>query len=111
MRIVSRAFLALLGLISAAAAGTKPSMPPIRHVFVIVLENEGYDTTFESTPAPDPYLRGLAGGRGALLKNYFGIGHHSLDNYIAMISGQGPNFETQSDCNGGYKDFVQLKSL
>src|SRR3954454_15671567 len=34
----------------------------------------------------------------AFLPNYSGIGLASLDNYIAAASGQGPNPETQADC-------------
>ena len=33
--------------------------------------------------------------KGQLLTNYYAIGHFSLDNYIAMISGQSPNPDTQ----------------
>jgi phosphatidylinositol-3-phosphatase len=70
---------------------------PVRHVFVIVLENEPYLTTFgEQSPAP--YLAHELTKQGALLDQYFGIGHYSLDNYIAMISGQAPNSATQADC-------------
>ena len=83
----------------ASAAG----LPPIRHVFIIVLENEGYATTF-GTPSNDPYLAGTLPAQGALLTNYYGIGHHSLDNYVAMISGQAPNPLTQDDCID-YVDF------
>ena len=36
--------------------------------------------------------------KGAYLKNYFGIGHDSLDNYIAEIAGQAPNYQTNQDC-------------
>ena len=32
------------------------------------------------------------------MPNYYGIGHSSLDNYIAMIGGQPPNPTTQADC-------------
>jgi hypothetical protein len=42
-----------------------------------------------------------------LLTQYYGIGHFSLDNYIAMISGQGPNAYTQNDCFT-YYDFQPL---
>ena len=35
---------------------------------------------------------------GAFVPNYYGIGHNSLDNYIAMIGGQPPNTTTQADC-------------
>jgi hypothetical protein len=77
----------------AAATG----LPPIRHVFVIVLENEGYADTF-GTPAADPYLATTLPASGATLTRYYGIGHFSNDNYIALISGQAPNPSNQSDC-------------
>ncbi len=72
-------------------------LPPVRHVFIIVLENEGYATTF-GTPANDPYLATTLPASGALLSDYYGIGHFSNDNYLAMISGQAPNPLTQADC-------------
>ncbi len=82
----------------AASAGPKPG-----HVFIIVLENEGYDVTF-GAKSPATYLRTLA-QQGALLPNYYGIGHYSLDNYIAMVSGQAPNPVTQADCQS-FVNFV-----
>jgi hypothetical protein len=83
----------------AAHAAAKP-----QHVFIIVLENEGYHITF-GPKSPAVYLKTL-GQKGALLTNYYGIGHNSLDNYIAMVSGQAPNPVTQSDCQD-YVDFQQ----
>ena len=77
--------------------GTTSSLPPIRHVFVIVLENEGYASTF-GTPSADPYLATTLSASGALLAQYYGIGHFSNPNYIALISGQAPNPSNQSDC-------------
>jgi hypothetical protein len=68
-----------------------------------VLENEGYATTF-GTPSDDSYLASTLPAAGALLTQYYGIGHHSLDNYVAMISGQAPNPLTQGDCQQ-YVDF------
>jgi hypothetical protein len=85
---------------SATAAGgttAASALPPIRHVFVLVLENMSYPTTF----APDsdaPYLAQTLPRQGALLTQYYAIGHASLDNYVAMVSGQAPNHETQLDC-------------
>jgi phosphatidylinositol-3-phosphatase len=80
---------------------------PVRHVFVIVLENEPYQTTFgEHSPAP--FLAYELPKQGALLDQYFGIGHYSLDNYIAMISGQAPNAGTQADCRV-YSDFNRFR--
>lgn len=71
--------------------------PPIRHVFVIVLENESRSSTF-GPRSPAPYLARTLTSKGAYLPNYYGIGHASNDNYIAMISGQAPNPQTQGDC-------------
>jgi len=86
----------LLGLCLAAAARAEP-LPPIRHVFVLLLENQSYEGTFEK-PARAPYLARVLPGRGALLRQYYSIGHYSLDNYVALISGQAPNEATQMDC-------------
>jgi hypothetical protein len=66
-------------------------------VFILVLENQSYSTTF-GKPTPAPYLANTLPSKGALLTQYFGIGHWSLDNYLALISGQAPNAETQADC-------------
>ncbi len=82
---------------STTGAATKAALPPVRHVFVIVLENEGYAATFGS-PEADPYLATTLVKQGAKLTNYYGIGHFSNDNYIALISGQAPNPANQSDC-------------
>ena len=76
----------------------------IGHVFIVVLENKSYERTF-GTNSLAPYLATTLAGQGALLENYYGIGHVSLDNYIAMISGQGPNTITQTDCQI-FLDFI-----
>jgi hypothetical protein len=80
---------------AGATAGPKPA--PIKHVFIIVLENEAYGTTF-GDDTQIPYLARRLASRGALLTNYYATGHLSLDNYISMISGQAPNVLTQADC-------------
>jgi len=91
--------LFLLLAVSAAA-----QRPPIRHVFTIVLENKSYDETFGPNSLA-PYLSKQLTAQGELLANYYGIGHNSLDNYIALVSGQAPNVTTQSDCQI-YQDFM-----
>jgi hypothetical protein len=91
--------LCLLLAIRAAA-----QQPPIRHVFTIVLENKSYDETFGPS-SPAPYLSKQLTAQGELLTNYYAIGHNSLDNYIALVSGQAPNTITQGDCPV-YLDFV-----
>jgi hypothetical protein len=87
------------------ARPASPPPPPITHVFVIVLENQGYETTF-GAGTPAPYLADTLVAAGALLHQYYGIGHYSLDNYIAMISGIAPDPETQGDC-GTYLEFTE----
>ena len=106
-----RFLLLPLGLLVAAAvpahtasAQQRPASP-IRHVFLLVLENEGYDTTFQANSRA-PYLADTLRRAGALLTQFHGIGHFSLDNYIAMISGISPTRETQLDCQV-YSDFVE----
>jgi phospholipase C len=99
----------VVGLVAAAAlagsTGAAPTAhPPVKHVFVIVLENESYASTF-GDPAADPYLARTLPAKGALLTQYYGTGHESNDNYISMVSGQGPNPQTQGDCQI-YDDFV-----
>jgi hypothetical protein len=71
-----------------------PPLPPIKHVFLIVLENNDYQKTFDNPAAPLYKFR----NQGETLQYYYGIGHSSLDNYIAMISGQPPNLATRLDC-------------
>ena len=92
------------GLLAASAAATGPSadaagatLPPIKHVWIIVLENQDYAGTF-GNPSADPYLAKTLPSKGALLKNYYATGHESNDNYLAMVSGQPPNPDTQGDC-------------
>jgi hypothetical protein len=93
---------ALAVLVGLAARDPEPAsaantLPKVRHVFVIVLENENYSTTF-GPGSPAPYLARQLPKRGQLLTNYYGTGHASLDNYITMVSGQSANPATQSDC-------------
>jgi hypothetical protein len=99
---VLAAFLLASCVAAQAVHAAAPGKPG--HVFVIVLENEGFHITF-GPKSPASYLKTLA-AKGALLPNYYGIGHYSLDNYIAMISGQAPNPVTQSDCQV-FSEFVQ----
>ena len=83
--------------LSCGAASATAALPPIKHVFIIVLENESKSTTFGPS-SPAPYLAKTLTAQGAFVPNYYGIGHESNDNYIAMISGQAPNADNQADC-------------
>jgi len=89
----------------AASHGKAEAMPPIGHVFLVVLENKNFTATFG--PHSDaPYLAETLRARGALLPQYYGTGHNSLDNYIAMMGGQASTPQTSNDCNT-FEDFHQ----
>jgi len=80
------------------------TLPPIAHVFLIVLGENGYEETFgESSPAP--YLAKTLRGQGELLPNYYAVTKGDLANQIALISGQGPTVETAANCSN-YTDIV-----
>ena len=106
--LVLAAFVLLLaGLPAAAAAGpgtASPYLPPAHHVFVVNLENKGFDETWGPGSAA-PYLSTTLRDQGVLLTQYYGTAHNSQPNYAAQISGQGPNPQMQGDCQV-YSSFV-----
>jgi hypothetical protein len=85
------AFAAVLALAAGAAAA-----PPIKHVFIVTLENEDASSTF-APKSKAPYLAQTLRARGGFVPGYYATGHLSLDNYVSMVSGQGPNPYTQAD--------------
>jgi phosphatidylinositol-3-phosphatase len=120
----ARSVVAVLGLLAAALAAVATSsaasagaaspsqeprparpayVPPIRHVFVINIENKAYDelwggNTADSADTSAPFLARHLRRKGVLLNSYYATAHESLPNYIAQISGQAPNIATQTDC-------------
>ena len=88
--------------VTATISAAATSSANVRHVFVIVLENENYTASYVDNK--NPWLGHKLQNQGTLLTQYYGTGHNSLDNYIAMISGQAPNPSTSGDCPT-YTDF------
>jgi phospholipase C len=87
----------LAAIPSAHAAGVGlEGIAHFDHVVVLTEENESAATTF-GAGSPAVYLNSLR-SKGVFLPNYYGTGHVSLDNYIAMVSGQPLNPLTASDC-------------
>jgi hypothetical protein len=99
--VLAIAVLAAVALVPAAAGastdglGVKPGK--IKHVFLIIMENKSFDATFTGLNK-NTYLWKTLPEQGVLLKNYYGTGHFSQDNYISMVSGQAPITDTQADC-------------
>lgn len=92
------------GPAATAAPETAAASARAPHVFVINLENKGFDETWGPS-SPAPYLSRDLHSQGILLTQYYGTAHNSLPNYLAQISGQGPNPQTQGYCQL-YSSFV-----
>jgi len=86
-----------VGFFSAQREGLGIQPGKIKHVWLIILENKSYDASFTGLNN-NTYLWQTLPSQGVLLKNYFGTGHFSLDNYVSMVSGQATQPDTQADC-------------
>jgi phosphatidylinositol-3-phosphatase len=86
--IAAAGFAALLALIggsgSVYADSTRPDAKNYQHVFVIMMENTGYNALIGNPNAP--WINSAAATYG-LATSYFGVTHPSQPNYIAMTSG------------------------
>jgi hypothetical protein len=87
-------------------SGTEDNPPPIEHVFLILLENKGFDETY-GPGSPAVYLRDVLAPQGQLMRQFHGVAHASTGNYIALVSGQAPNVNIQADC-AIFTDFIRL---
>ena len=81
---------------AAAQAGGQGQNGP-DHVFVIMMENHGYDQVMGNT-ADAPYINSLA-QRYNTATNYHGVTHPSMPNYLAAISGSTQG--VWDDCKAG----------
>jgi hypothetical protein len=95
----------IAAVMQAAKAAPKPAAQDglgitpgkIKHVWLIILENKSYDASFTGLNH-NTYLWQTLPRQGVLLKNYYGTGHFSQDNYISLVSGQATESDTQDDC-------------
>lgn len=97
-------FVALLASMLLGACNDDAEPPPIRHVFVIMLQSKDYAKTF-ADDSKAPYLSKTLAAEGALLRQYHGTAHISTGNYIALFSGQSVTLDTAWGC-GIYSDMV-----
>jgi hypothetical protein len=99
---------ATAAMLSGCGGDDNPAVPvtqqSIRHVFVLTMENKNYLDSFVQS-AQDPDFQSIA-KQGVTLSSYYGTGHVSLDNYIAMMSGQPSTNDTESDCFQPWIDIV-----
>lgn len=86
------------GVLSAAGFAQPNTMPKgvprLDHVFLIMMENHGYQQVIDNPN--EPYLNSLISNHKVnLASNYFAIGHPSLTNYLEVVGGS--NFGVRSD--------------
>jgi len=120
--MLSAALVALVGSpVSASDAGNRSDLKNFQNVFVIMMENTGFDSLIGNANAP--WINAAASAHG-LATSYFGVTHPSQPNYIAATAGiQGapddsdvtinvPNIVDQLESNGKtWKAYMQSLSL
>lgn len=72
-------------------------LPEVKHAFVIMLGENGYEETF-GEKSQSEYLGKELPAQGEVLTNYYAVTKGELANQIALLSGQGPTPETQANC-------------
>jgi phosphatidylinositol-3-phosphatase len=80
------------------------ALPPVQHVFVIVLADHGFEETYGPSSTAT-YLSKTLPEKGELLSNYYAVTTGDLANEVALVSGQGPNPATAANCPE-YKNFA-----
>ena len=94
---------------AVTASSDRAALPKVGHVFVVNIENKGFRTVWGQGSAA-PYLARTLRAKGVLLPHYYGTAHRSLGNYLAQISGQGPDYAIQHDC-GTYSRFKETRPV
>jgi hypothetical protein len=80
-----------------SGGSTTQALPPITHVFLIVLSDQGFNTAFGPS-SQATFLSKTLARQGEVLDNYYAVAGGELANEIALISGQGPTPETEANC-------------
>src|SRR6266404_929374 len=105
-----------------ARADSRQDLKNFQHVFVIMMENTGFDSLIGNPNAP---WINQAAARYGLAKTYYGVTHPSQPNYIAATSGSTngvpddnditisvPNIVDQLEANGKtWRAYMQSLSL
>ena len=97
--ITMRKIIVVLGLFAAVAGtlvaqeGAVPTgVPRLDHVFLIMMENHGYNEILHN---PNARFINAYAKSANLATNYFAVAHPSLTNYLEVVGGS--NFGVQSD--------------
>jgi hypothetical protein len=90
--LISLFLLALTGAAFTQEGPVPKGVPPLDHVFVIMMENHGYAEILNNPNAP--FINSYA-TQANLATNYFAVAHPSLTNYLEVVGGS--NFGIHSD--------------
>jgi hypothetical protein len=105
------ALLGLLAVVWAGAASAQEGkvpkgIPRLDHVFVIMMENHGYNQIIGN---PDtPFAESYANSANSAT-NYFAVAHPSLTNYLEVVGGS--NFGVHSDNNPDWHNATCTNNL
>jgi phosphatidylinositol-3-phosphatase len=109
--IKKAALLGLLAVVWAGAASAQEGkvpkgIPRLDHVFVIMMENHGYNQIIDN---PDtPFAESYANSANSAT-NYFAVAHPSLTNYLEVVGGS--NFGVHSDNNPDWHNATCTNNL
>src|ERR1022692_1110030 len=81
----------------------QPLVPLFDHIFIVVMENHGYDEIIGSADAP--FINQLA-ARYGVAANYVSVAHPSLPNYLALTGGD--TFGVTTDCTDCFQQAPNL---
>jgi acid phosphatase len=81
----------------------QPPVPRFDHIFIVIMENHGYDEIIGSPDAP--YINQLAACYG-VATNYVSVAHPSLPNYLALTGGD--TFDIITDCTDCFQQAPNL---
>jgi hypothetical protein len=85
------------GSSGSRAGGSNTKLPPVKHVFVLMLSDAPYAAVFGPASSAR-YLSQTLEHQGELLVRYDAVAHEELANGVALLSGQGPTVETAGNC-------------
>src|SRR5438270_2084484 len=91
MRMLGAWTMLLMALFSTSLQAA--NLPPIRTVFVILMENESLSSIKGNTNAP--YINNVLLPQASHCEQYYAIGHPSLPNYLWLEAGT--NFGVTDD--------------
>ena len=88
----------LIGASSVSADSNRTDLKNFQHVFVIMMENTGFDSLIGNPNAP---WTNDAVSKFGFATNYFGVTHPSQPNYVGAIAGfTGPNSDNDETLTG-----------